>query len=353
MSSRPAPSRPAGAAARPAVATGPAVEWLLRPSAPADAHWMAELRAVVMQPDLERLRRFDPVRVRQRFLDAFDPARTSVILVNGSDVGLIAVRSEDDAHWIEHFYLQSSIQGLGVGSEVLRSMIDAHGDGRPFRLNVLQGSPARRLYERHGFVFEHADPVGVFLVRDPSAPQVLLVGGTEKRLLELHDYDERWPAVFADHAHRIRDALAASDSDVEHIGSTSVPGLAAKPIIDIAVTVNDLTAEGQYLDALGGVGYELRVREPGHRLMRTPERDVHVHIYERGDQAVTEYLVFRDHLRADADDRALYEETKRRLLAKDWDDMNAYADAKTDVISEIKSRAWTLRTEASREGPRR
>lgn len=76
-----------------------------RPSVFADATWMAELRAVVMRPDLERLGRYDPDRVRQRFLDAFTPAHTRVIQVKGIDVGLVAMRPEPDGVWIEHFYL--------------------------------------------------------------------------------------------------------------------------------------------------------------------------------------------------------------------------------------------------------
>jgi GrpB-like predicted nucleotidyltransferase (UPF0157 family) len=87
----------------------------------------------------------------------------------------------------------------------------------------------------------------------------------------------------------------------------------------------------------------LRVREPGHRLVRTPGRDVHVHVYDRGAPAVAEYLLLRDHLRRDDADRALYERTKRDLLARRWDDMNDYADAKTDVITAIKGRAREAR----------
>ncbi|WP_341955223.1 GNAT family N-acetyltransferase [Microbacterium sp. LWH13-1.2] len=125
---------------------------------------MAELRAVVMRPDLERLGRYDPVRVRQRFLDAFAPENTHVIVVDGEDVGLIAVRGEPDAGWIEHFYLAPGSQGRGLGSAVLaRVLMERGAAGQPFRLNVLQGSPARRLYERHGFVLESEDTVDVFL----------------------------------------------------------------------------------------------------------------------------------------------------------------------------------------------
>jgi GrpB-like predicted nucleotidyltransferase (UPF0157 family) len=86
-------------------------------------------------------------------------------------------------------------------------------------------------------------------------------------------------------------------------------------------------------------GYELRVREPGHRLVRTPARDVHVHVMRDGDPAATDYLLFRDQLRPDPEDRDLYERTKRALIEQDWRDMNAYADAKTDVIAGIKERA--------------
>ncbi|MGY4858639.1 GrpB family protein [Cryobacterium sp. AP23] len=179
--------------------------------------------------------------------------------------------------------------------------------------------------------------------RRPDVATVELVGGTEPLRLELHSYDERWPDLYLEHRRRILTALVSATVGVEHIGSTAVPGLAAKPIIDIVVTVDDITAEEDYLDALLAAGYELRTREPGHRLVRTPTRDVHVHIYQQGDPAVVDYLLLRDWLRSNADDRALYESTKRSLLHSRWDDMNAYADAKTDVILAIKARARAAR----------
>ncbi|GAB3248611.1 GrpB family protein [Kineococcus gypseus] len=175
--------------------------------------------------------------------------------------------------------------------------------------------------------------------RRPDVTAVELVGGVEPLHLELHEPDERWARTYLEHRARIREALAGLDADVEHIGSTSVPGLAAKPVVDVVVAVDDITAEEDHVDALVAAGYELRVREPGHRLVRTPARDVHVHLYQRDDPAVADYLLLRDHLRSDAGDRALYEDTKRALLTRRWDDSNAYADAKTDVIVEIKERA--------------
>jgi GrpB-like predicted nucleotidyltransferase (UPF0157 family) len=175
--------------------------------------------------------------------------------------------------------------------------------------------------------------------RRPDVTTTDIVGGPERLELSLHDYDARWAETFRLHRARILAALAGTDVEIEHIGSTSVPGLAAKPIIDIVVGVPDITAEEDYLDPLLAAGYDLRVREPRHRLVRTPARDVHVHLYQQHDPAIAAYLLLRDHLRADAGDRALYERTKRLLLNRSWDDMNDYADAKTEVILAIRTRA--------------
>ena len=181
--------------------------------------------------------------------------------------------------------------------------------------------------------------------RRPDVVDPELIGGVERRELVIAEPDPAWAASYRDHEVRIREALGDGAVAVEHIGSTSVPGLAAKPIIDVLVVVPDITAEEDYVDPLLSAGYELRVREPGHRLVRTPERDVHVHILEPADPAIDEYLLLRDHLRRDEEDRSLYERTKRQLAARDWPDMNAYADAKTEVIEAIKGRARSAREE--------
>ncbi|MDQ0761664.1 GNAT family N-acetyltransferase [Streptomyces canus] len=142
--------------------------WTLRPAHPADVEPIAELRAVVMRPDLERLGRFDEHRVRQRFRDSFVPAHTSVVLAEGRFAGCVALRPAEHEHWLEHFFLDPALQGRGLGSAVLRSLLTrTDADGQLVRLNVLQGSAARRLYERHGFTVETEDPVDVFMVRGP------------------------------------------------------------------------------------------------------------------------------------------------------------------------------------------
>ncbi|MBM0278225.1 GNAT family N-acetyltransferase [Micromonospora tarensis] len=144
-------------------------EWSIRPASTADVAAVAELRAEVLRADLERLGRYDGQRVRQRLRDGFAPAYTWVVEVGGVFAGCVALRPGTDAHWLEHFYLAPQLQGSGIGTAVLRTLLDrCDRDGTPVRLNVLQGSPARRLYERHGFTLETEDPVDVFMVRAPS-----------------------------------------------------------------------------------------------------------------------------------------------------------------------------------------
>jgi GNAT superfamily N-acetyltransferase len=133
---------------------------------------IAELRAIVLRDDLERLGRYDAHRVRQRLRDGFDPRCTRIVEVAGAFAGCVALRSTKDtdgAHWLEHFYLTPRLHGRGIGSAVLRDLLDAcDRAGTRVRLNVLQGSPARRLYERHGFRVDAEDPVDVFMLREPS-----------------------------------------------------------------------------------------------------------------------------------------------------------------------------------------
>ncbi|MFF4657862.1 GNAT family N-acetyltransferase [Streptomyces sp. NPDC001381] len=143
-------------------------DWETRPATAADVEALAEVRAVAMRADLERLGRYDEHRVRQRLREGFAPAHTLVIEAGGALVGCVALRPADDAHWLEHFYLAPHAQGRGIGTAVLTGLLDrADRDGLRVRLDVLQGSPARRLYERHGFVPEREDAVDVFLVREP------------------------------------------------------------------------------------------------------------------------------------------------------------------------------------------
>ena len=165
-----------------------------------------------------------------------------------------------------------------------------------------------------------------------------LIGGVEKREIKIVDYDTEWPRKFETRRKLIAAALGHVALLIEHIGSTSVPGLAAKPIIDMLVVVADSADESAYLPQLEATGYVLRVREPDwneHRMFRTRNEDVHVHVYSAGCPEIHRNLLFRDRLRQNIDDRRRYEQTKRELAVRDWPDMNAYATAKTEVIESI------------------
>ncbi|MCB8907700.1 MULTISPECIES: GNAT family N-acetyltransferase [unclassified Streptomyces] len=144
--------------------------WSLRPGRAEDVEAMAELRAVVMRDDLVRLGRYDEHRVRQRLRDGFSPEHTSVVEVDGCFAGCVTMRPYEGGggFYLEHFYLAPGAQGRGLGTAVLRELL-ARADeaAAPVRLVVLQGSAARRLYERQGFTYESEDPVDVLLVREP------------------------------------------------------------------------------------------------------------------------------------------------------------------------------------------
>jgi GrpB-like predicted nucleotidyltransferase (UPF0157 family) len=141
-------------------------------------------------------------------------------------------------------------------------------------------------------------------------------------------------------------ALGSATRRVEHVGSTAVPGLAAKPIVDISVAVDDPDDDSAFLLRLTRAGYVLRVIEPEHRMFRTPQRDVHVHLWRSGSDDERRQLLFRDWLRASADDRQRYETVKRELASREWHDSNDYADAKSDVVAAIMGRAevWATQT---------
>ena len=160
--------------------------------------------------------------------------------------------------------------------------------------------------------------------------------------IQIVDYDPLWPEVFLREADRIRTLLRCRALQIEHTGSTSVPGLAAKPIIDILLVVADSSDEPAYLPILERTGYSLRLREPDwheHRMFKGPAADINLHVFSSGCPEIKRILKFRDWLRSNAADRDLYERTKRDLAEKEWADVQDYADAKTAVIEEILTRA--------------
>ncbi|QKG83896.1 GrpB family protein [Kroppenstedtia pulmonis] len=160
--------------------------------------------------------------------------------------------------------------------------------------------------------------------------------------ITLVEYDSRWPELFEGEANRVRSALGNKALQVEHVGSTSVPGLCAKPIIDMILVVADSADEPSYVPTLEAAGYTLWIREPEwfeHRLLKGPDIDINLHVFSAGTSEIERMLRFRDWLRANDTDRDNYARAKRSLARRVWRHVQHYADAKTAIIQEIMDRA--------------
>lgn len=182
------------------------------------------------------------------------------------------------------------------------------------------------------------------ILRSDEELQKLTVGE-----LKLHnapiiivEYDPNWPNLFEREANRIRSVLGSKALQIEHVGSTSVPGLCAKPIIDILLVVKNSADEPSYVPALEEAGYSLQIREPEwfeHRLFKGPDTDINIHVFSEGASEVDRILRFRDWLRSNESDRNKYAQVKRRLAKNKWRHVQHYADAKTSIVQEIMERA--------------
>jgi GrpB-like predicted nucleotidyltransferase (UPF0157 family) len=160
--------------------------------------------------------------------------------------------------------------------------------------------------------------------------------------IQIRDYDPTWPLLYEREEARIRSVLGDRVSRLEHVGSTSVPGLPAKPIIDIVLEVDDSAVESAYLPDLEAAGYVLQIREPEwfeHRVLKGPDTNVNLHVFTADCSEVDRMLLFRDRLRANRADREAYAAAKRELAARDWKYVQQYADAKTEVVRDILARA--------------
>jgi GrpB-like predicted nucleotidyltransferase (UPF0157 family) len=159
--------------------------------------------------------------------------------------------------------------------------------------------------------------------------------------IELADYDPAWAELFRREAERIRAILGERVLQIEHVGSTSVSGLPAKPIIDILLVVADSADEQGYVAPLEEAGYVLRIREPDwheHRVLKGPDTNVNLHVFSSGSDEIARMLAFRDRLRSNEQDRLLYERSKRDLAQQEWTYVQDYADAKSEVVEEIIAR---------------
>ena len=157
----------------------------------------------------------------------------------------------------------------------------------------------------------------------------------------LAPYDAAWPSLFKRLKKQIIEALGDDIFLLEHVGSTAVPGLSAKPKIDMVLAVADSSDESSYVKPLAEKGYTLRIREPDwyeHRLLKPPDVKGNLHVFSDGCEEIEQMLMFRDWLRDHVDDRVLYEDTKRELAARTWKYTQNYADAKAEIVHEILAR---------------
>jgi GrpB-like predicted nucleotidyltransferase (UPF0157 family) len=158
----------------------------------------------------------------------------------------------------------------------------------------------------------------------------------------LADYDPLWPQQFLAEAQGLRAILGERALMIEHVGSTAVPGLPAKPIIDMVLVVANSADEPAYAPDLQSAGYVLRIRESDwyeHRMFKGPRANINLHVFSTNCSEIARMLTFRDWLRESDADRALYANAKRTLAGQKWKYVQNYADAKTEIIAEITARA--------------
>lgn len=167
-------------------------------------------------------------------------------------------------------------------------------------------------------------------------------GNADGGSIFLAPYNQDWPAMYSRLAGRIREALGERALQIEHVGSTSVPGLSAKPVIDVVLVVSNSADETSYLPSLEVSGFSLQFREPAwfeHRLLKAADIEANIHVFSAECPEIGRMLRFRDWLREHDDDRGLYEQTKRDLARRSWKTVQDYADAKSEIVSYLVARA--------------
>lgn len=171
--------------------------------------------------------------------------------------------------------------------------------------------------------------------------------------VEVVPHDPLWADVYKAEAARLEEALGALALSIEHVGSTAVPDLPAKPVIDIHLAVADPADEAAYAPMIERLGYGLVHREPDwfeHRMFRLTAPMVNLHVFGAGCPELDRCRLFRDWLRADAADRRLYADIKLQLAARDWLSVQDYAEAKSDIVAAIMARAEAWRAAGLQAG---
>jgi GrpB-like predicted nucleotidyltransferase (UPF0157 family)/GNAT superfamily N-acetyltransferase len=249
---------------------------------------------------------------------------------------------EDNTVALKKMFVRGDRRGTGLAVALLERLLDwarRHGYRTVLLGTTSRMHAAHRFYEREGFTriepgelpaqFPRAAVDDVFYRRD-------LAG-----VVSIREYDPRWPERYEAEAARMRPAFDGLPVEIHHVGSTSVPGLPAKPILDIALLVPDSADEARYAPRLEQLGYRFTLREADwfeHRLFNRDWPRVNLHVFSLGCDEAVRMIRFRDHLRRDTGDRELYLRAKRELAAREWAIVQDYADAKTSVVADIMTR---------------
>ncbi|MBI5087610.1 MAG: GNAT family N-acetyltransferase [Actinobacteria bacterium] len=255
---------------------------------------------------------------------------------------IAALVVEDNTIAVRKMFVGAQHRGTGLAATLMETIVE--WARRAGYRTILLGTTSRmhaahRFYAKHGF-----DPIDVAEL--PSEfPRMPVDDRFYRRdlpgVVSIREYDPRWPQRFAVERDRIAAGFGDVPVTIEHAGSTSVPGLPAKPIIDIVLLVPDSADEAAYFPVLVDLGYRFTLREPEwfeHRLFNRDWPRVNLHVFSTGCAEAERMLRFRDHLRRDAADRGEYERAKRELATREWAIVQDYADAKTDVVADIMSR---------------
>ncbi|WP_017572432.1 GrpB family protein [Nocardiopsis halotolerans] len=162
--------------------------------------------------------------------------------------------------------------------------------------------------------------------------------------VRLSEYDPKWPYLFRRESGRVHAALGDRVLLFEHVGSTAVPGLAAKPCVDLLLVVADSSDEPAYMPDLEAAGYSLVIREPDwyeHRVLKGSDVNLNLHVFSRGCEEAERMRRFRDLLIDSADARERYVAVKRELAERTWDRIQDYADAKSEIVGRLLAEADT------------
>lgn len=314
----------------------------LREATTQDADFIYQLVEKTMRGYVEQLwGSFSEAYNRKHIAEAIPGRSYSIISLGGQDIGAMAVERHATHIHLTQIYLLPSHQNCGIGTRLVRELIrEANQSRKPLRLSVLSVNPARRLYEREGFSVVSETRERCFMELLPPHAAV----GLERGKVRLLPYQSAWPALFEAEAARLRGLCGPALVRIEHVGSTSIPGVDSKPIVDMMACVRDMRDAVALILLLEANGYEHRPDDSwdervflahGPRSARTH----HLSFTTEHSRFWTDHLLFRDHLRTHPAEAAAYCELKRELARRFPEDRRAYTDAKEAFVMRVLSAA--------------